>query len=64
MQGRAALLRVVHAATGAPLNPRVAGEARVVAGVALDSGDYRIEVRRGDGSDPAPLPYMMALTLR
>ena len=64
VQGRAALLRVVHAGTGAPLNPRIPIEARVVTGVALESADYRIEVRRGEGGDPAPLPYMMALTLR
>ena len=64
VQGRAALLRVVHARTGAPLNPRIAGEARVVTGVASASADYRIEVRRGGGGDAAPLPYMLALTLR
>jgi hypothetical protein len=42
VQGRAALLRVVHAKTGAPLNPRITGEARVVTGLAPESADYRI----------------------
>jgi hypothetical protein len=55
---------VVHAKTGAPFNPRLAGVARVVAGVAPESADYRIEVRRAEGGDPAPLPYMVSLTLR
>jgi hypothetical protein len=64
VQGRAALVRVVHAKTGAPFNPRLAGGARVVAGVAPESADYRIEVRRAEGADSAPLPYMVSLTLR
>jgi hypothetical protein len=64
VQGRAALLRVVHAATGAPFNPRIAGESRVVTGTSADSADYRIEIRRGDSGDPAPLPYVVALSVR
>ena len=61
---REALIHVVHAATGAPLNARTAGGARVVTGVALEGADYRIEVRRGDTGDAAPLPYIVSLILK
>jgi hypothetical protein len=64
VQGRAALIRVVHAETGAPLNPRIPGAARVVSGIATESGDYRIEVRHGEAQDAAPLPYTVSLSLR
>jgi hypothetical protein len=62
--GRAALIRVVHAVTGASLNPRTTGGARVVTGMARDSADYRIEVRRAEAGDAAPLPYMVSLSLK
>ena len=41
-----AIVRVSNAATGAPLNPRVAQGALVVSGRAQTSADYRIDVRR------------------
>jgi hypothetical protein len=58
-----AVLRVVHVGSGEPLNPSAADEGRFVAGRALDSADYRIDVRR-NGGDAAPLPYMLAIGLR
>jgi hypothetical protein len=60
----AAFVRVVHAGTGAPLNPRTPNPARVVTGIAPDSGDYRIEVRCMATGDAAPLPYRLSVTLR
>ena len=64
IRGREALVRVVSATTGAPLNPRTAAGARVVAGIAREESDYRIEVRRGDTGDAAPLPYLLSLVLK
>lgn len=58
-----AIIRVTHARTGAPLNPKMV-EGRVVSGAAADGADYRIEVRRLADSDTSPLPYMLALTVR
>ena len=64
VQGRSALIRVVHAKTGAPFNPRITGAARVVTGIAPESADYLIEVRREESGDSAPLPYMVSLSLK
>ena len=60
----AAVLRVVHARTGAPLEARTSADGRYVSGRASESTDYRIEVRRTSNADEAPLPYMLSLTLR
>jgi hypothetical protein len=60
----AAVIRVVHATTGAPLAPRAAADARVVSGRPAASAEYKIEVRRLDNADPAHLPYMLSLSLR
>jgi hypothetical protein len=59
----AAVIRVVHGGTGAPLNPMMV-EGRSVSGTATDGADYRIEVRRLSDQDAAPLPYLLSFTLR
>ena len=58
-----AMVRVSDAATGAPLNPRVARGALVVSGRAQTSSDYRIVVQR-TSTDEAPLPYMLVVRMR
>jgi hypothetical protein len=65
----AAVIRVIHATTGAPLAAKAAAEGRLVSGRPPDSADYRIEVRRiprpdSGGADDAHLPYMLSLSLR
>lgn len=60
----AAAVRVVHAGKGTPLNPAASDTARVVSGRVLDGADYRIEVRRLDASEAAPLPYFLSVSLR
>jgi hypothetical protein len=60
----AAVIRVVHATTGAPLGARGAADGRLVTGRPAENGEYRIEVRRMDNTDPAHLPYMLSLSLR
>jgi hypothetical protein len=60
----AAFVRVVHAGTRALFNPRVPNPGRVVTGIAPQSADYRIEVRRAAARDAAPLPYRLSVTLR
>jgi hypothetical protein len=59
-----AVLRVVHARTGAPLGARSSANGRFVSGRPPESADYRIEVRRTGTQDDVPLPYMLSLTLR
>jgi hypothetical protein len=59
----AAVIRVVHAATGAPLAARTSADGRFVSGRPAESGD-RIEVRRMDKTDEAHLPYMLSLSRR
>jgi hypothetical protein len=60
----AAAIRVVHARTGAPLGTRTSADGRFVTGRPAEGADYRIDVRRTDNEDEAPLPYMLSLTLR
>lgn len=60
----AAVIRVVHARTGAPLSARLSADGRFVTGRPPEGADYRIEVRRTDNADEAALPYMLSLTLR
>jgi hypothetical protein len=64
VRAREALVHVVHSATGAPLNPRTAGGARIVTGIPTEGADYRIEVRRSESNDAEPLPYMVSLVLK
>jgi len=59
-----AVIRVVHAATGAPLVARTSADGRFISGRPSENGDYRIEVRRTDKTDEAHLPYMLSLSLR
>ncbi len=61
-----ALVRVARADTGAPLNPRVARGALVVAGRAAADGDYRIDVERVERTSvgDADLPYTLAVSMR
>ena len=58
-----AVIRVAHARTGAPLNPKMV-EGRFVSGMVTEGAEYRIEVRRLAVDETAPVPYMLALTLR
>ena len=60
----AAVLRVVHAGTGALLEGRVSADRRYVSARPAEGADYRIEVRRISNVDENPLPYMLSLTLR
>lgn len=60
----AAVIRVVHGATGAPLGARAAADGRLVSGRPAESAEYKIEVRRLDNADRAHLPYMLSLSLR
>ena len=60
----AAVIRVVHAGTGAPLGTRNGADGRFVSGRPPEGADYRIEVRRTDNTDEAHLPYMVSLSLR
>ncbi len=60
----AAVIRVVHATTGAPLGARTSAGGRFASGRPAENGDYRIEVRRMDKTDEAHLPYMLSLSLR
>jgi hypothetical protein len=60
----AAVLRVVHARSGALLDARTSADGRYVSGRPSESADYRIEVRRKGNVDEGPLPYMLSLTLR
>lgn len=64
VQAGAAVIRVVHARTGAPLGVRSSADGRFVSGRPAEGADYRIEVQRTDNEDEAPLPYMLSLTLR
>jgi hypothetical protein len=64
IQNRVAVVRVNHAATGAPLNPRAADGARVITGQALESAEYRVDVERAESGDSAPVPYVLSLKLR
>jgi hypothetical protein len=57
-----AVLRVVNAATGAPLESG-AKATFVVSGRVPASVDYRIEVQRTTGGD-APLPYMLSVSVK
>lgn len=59
-----AVIRVVHARTGAPLGARVSANGRFVSGRPPEGADYRIEVRRTGNEDDDYLPYMLALSLR
>jgi hypothetical protein len=60
----AAMIRVVHAATGTPLAARTSADGKFVSGRPPENGDYRIEVRRRDTPGEAHLPYMLSLSLR
>ena len=60
----AAVIRVVHGATGDPLGARAAADGRLVSGRPAQSAEYKIEVRRLDNADRAHLPYMLSLSLR
>jgi hypothetical protein len=60
----AAVIRVVHASTGAPLAARASTDGRFVSGRPPENGDYRIDVRRTDKTDETHLPYMLSLSLR
>jgi hypothetical protein len=60
----AAVIRVVHATTGAPLAGRPSADGRFVSGRPAENGEYRIEVRRTDKTDEAHLPYMLSLSLK
>jgi hypothetical protein len=60
----AAVIRVVHATTGAPLAARPSADGRFVSGRPAENGDYRIEVRRTDKTGDAHLPYMLSLSLK
>jgi hypothetical protein len=63
--GRAAIVQVTDARTGAPLNHRVARGALVVSGRAPSSGDYRIEVRHAAAAaEPDQLPYFLSVSVR
>jgi hypothetical protein len=64
IQNRVAVVRVKHAATGAPLNPKTADGARVIIGQALEGADYRIDVERTESGESALLPYVLSLRLR
>ena len=64
VRGREALVHVVHAISGAPLNPRTASGARIVSGMPAEGADYRIEVRRGESADTSHLPYILSLSLK
>lgn len=59
-----AVIRVVHARTGAPLGTRASADGRFVSGRPAEDGDYRIEVRRTDTPDETHLRYMLSLSLR
>jgi hypothetical protein len=59
-----AVIRVVHARTGAPLDARPSANGRFVSGRPSEDGDYRIEVRATGAWDAGHLPYMLSLTLR
>ena len=60
----AAVIRVVHAASGAPLGERAAAGGRLASGRPSESAEYKIEVRRVDNTDAAHLPYTVSLSLR
>ena len=60
----AAVIRVVHAGTGAPLGARGGADGRFVSGRPAENGEYKIEVRRTDNTDEGHLPYMLSLSLR
>jgi len=60
----AAVVRVVHATTGAPLSARVSTDGRFVSGRPAEDGDYRVDVQRIENVDEAHLPYMLSLSLR
>jgi hypothetical protein len=60
----AAVIRVVHARTGAAFSARTSADGRFVSGRPAEDGDYRVEVRRTDGGDDGHLPYMLSLSLR
>ena len=60
----AAVIRVTHARTGAPLGARPSAGGRFVSGRPAQDGDYRIQVQRLDNADDSHLPYMLALSLR
>lgn len=64
VQNRSAVVRVMHAGTGEPLDPRGAEGARVVRGRASEGADYRIAVERTQSDEPGPLPYVLSLSLR
>jgi hypothetical protein len=59
-----AVIRVVHARTGAPLAERAGADARFVSGRPAENAEYRIEVRRTDNTDEGYFPYMLSLSLR
>jgi|SRR5688572_11207439 len=60
----AAVMRVVHTSTGAPLAARAGADGRYVSGRPAENGEYRIEVRRTDNADERHLPYMLSLSLK
>jgi hypothetical protein len=60
----AAVIRVVHGDTGAPLAARPVPDGRFVSGRPSENGEYRIEVRRTDNTEEGHLPYMLSLSLR
>lgn len=63
-RGRAeARIRMVHAASGVPLNPKLSDNAVAAAGRASEGGDYRIDVRHtGPGNEA--LPYLLVVSTR
>ena len=60
----AAVIRVVHARTGAPLAARASADGRFMSGRPPENGEYRIDVQRTDNTDEGHLPYMLSLSLR
>ena len=62
--GRAAMVRVHHAGTRAPLNPRMPNGALVVSGRSPADSDYRIEVAHAAAADSSYLPYFLSVDVR
>ncbi len=59
-----AIIQVVDAATGVPLNPRAPARARALSGRPLQDAEYRILVQRTAAGDPSPLLYTLSVSLR
>jgi hypothetical protein len=62
--GRAAIVRVHHAGTRAPLNPRTPNGALVVSGRAPSDGDYLIEIAHATAAESPYLPYFLSVDMR